>query len=77
MKGLVINMNGVWIATMESESYTWTGVGLTKDEAIEAIVKEWNEGSGNEYREEMALEELNNYYGINYEFIEFGKCNWR
>ena len=70
-------MNGVWVAMMESESYTWTAVGLTKDEAIEAIVKEWNEGFGNERREDMTLDELNNWYGIGCEFIEFGKCNWR
>ena len=70
-------MNGVWVATMESESYTWTAVGLTEDEAKGAIAKEWNEGIGNERRDEMTLEELDNYYGIDYEFIEFGKCNWR
>ena len=70
-------MNGVWIATMESEHYTWTAIGLTADEAKGSIAKEWNEGRGNERREEMTLEELDNYYGISYEFIEFGKCNWR
>ena len=70
-------MNGVWIAIMESEHYTWTAIGLTADEAKGSIAKEWNEGRGNERREEMTLEELDNYYGISYEFIEFGKCNWR
>lgn len=70
-------MNGVYVATMESESYTWTGVGLTADEAIKAIVKEWNMGVGSNYREGMTLDELNNCYGINYEFIGFGQCNWR
>ena len=70
-------MNGVWIATMESEHYTWTAIGLTADEAKGAIAKEWNEGTGSYRREEMTLEELDNYYGISYEFIEFGKCNWR
>ena len=70
-------MNGVWVATMESESYTWTAAGLTKDEAIKAIVKEWNLGLGYEHRKGMTLDELNNWYGINCEFIEFGKCNWR
>lgn len=69
-------MNGVWIAIMESEHYTWTAIGLNKDEAIETIVKEWNEGSGSEYREKTTLEDLNDYYGINCEFIEFGKCRW-
>ena len=67
-------MNGVYIATMESENYTWTGVGLTADEAIQAIVKEWNMGVGSNYREGMTREELNDYYGINYEFIKLGKC---
>lgn len=73
----VNNMNGVYVATMESENYTWTAVGLTKDEAIETITKEWNEGLSNEYRDKMTSKELDNYYGISYEFIEFGKCNWR
>lgn len=70
-------MNGVWIATMDSERYSWRAIGLTKDEAKGAIVKEWNEGVGNEYREQVTLEELEEYYGINCEFVEFGQCNWR
>ena len=69
-------MNGVWVATMDSEHYTWTAVGLTADGARGSIAKEWNEGRGNERREKMTLEELDNYYGVNYQFIEFGKCNW-
>ena len=70
-------MNGVYIAIMYSENYTWTGVGKTKDEAIMAIVKEWNGGSGSQSREQMTLNELNDWYGIGCEFIEFGKCLWR
>ena len=70
-------MNGVWVAIMESESYTWTAVGLTEDEAINTIVREWNEGVGNERRETMTRDELDSWYGIGREFIEFGKCHWR
>lgn len=69
-------MNGVWIATMESEHYTWTAIGLNEDEAREVIAKEWNEGSGNGRRDKMTLDELERYYGINCMFIEFGKCIW-
>ena len=77
MKGLVTNMNGVWVATMESESYEWTAVGRTMDEAVNSIVKEWQEGVGWERRVQMTKEELQDYYGINCEFLEFGKCEWR
>ena len=70
-------MNGVWVAIMESESHTWTAVGLTEDEAIDTIVREWNEGFSNERRETMTRDELDNWYGIGREFIEFGKCHWR
>ena len=76
MKGLVINMKGVWVATMESEHYAWKAVGLTKEEARDAIAKEWNEGTGNERRDSMTLQELEEYYGIRCEFIGLGKCIW-
>lgn len=70
-------MNGVWVATMESEHYTWMAIGLNEDEARGAIAKEWNEGRGNECRDKMTLEELDEYYEINCEFVKFGQCNWR
>lgn len=76
MKGLVTNMNGVWVAIMETEHYSWKAIGLNKDEAKDTIVKEWNEGRGNERRDQMTREELEEYYGINCKFIEFGKCIW-
>jgi hypothetical protein len=67
---------GVWVATMESESYSWLAVGETKEKAIEAIVNEWQHGVGYEYRDNMTREELESYYGIYCRFIEFGKCEW-
>lgn len=70
-------MNGIWVATMESENYTWRAIGLNENEARGTIAKEWNEGIGNERRDKMTLDELDRYYGINCEFLEFGKCNWR
>ena len=70
-------MNGVYVATMYSENYEWTAVGRTMDEAIDAIVKEWQEGVGWERRDKMTKKELDDYYGIGCEFFEFGKCNWR
>ena len=72
-----MSKNGVWIATMETEHYTWTAIGKTQDEAIEAIVNEWQNGVGCENRVDMTREELEDYYGFNYEFIEFGQCKWR
>lgn len=65
---------GVWVATMSSETYDWTGVGQTEDEAINAIVTEWNKS---EWREEMTREELEEAYCIWCEFIQYGKCEWR
>ena len=76
MKGLVTNMNGVWVAIMETEHYEWMAVGKTKDEAVDTIVKEWQEGRGCERRDEMTKEELQEYYGIRCRFLEFGKCLW-
>lgn len=66
--------NGVWIATMDSERYEWTATGRTKDEAIEAIVVEWN---NSERRPTMTREELDDFYGINCEFLKYGRCEWR
>ena len=65
---------GVWVATMSSETYDWTGVGQTEDEAINAIVTEWNKS---EWREKMTREELEDEYCIWCEFIEYGKCEWQ
>ena len=69
-------MNGVWVATMESEHYEWTAVGKTGEEAINAIVNEWQNGAGHERRDEMTREELEDYYGINCIYYKFGKCQW-
>ena len=68
--------NGVWLATMNSEHYTWTAIGKTEEEAVKTIALEWNFGNGSENREFMSLYELEEYYGINCRFIEFGKCEW-
>lgn len=69
-------MNGVWVARMETEHYTWIAVGNTEDEAINAIVTEWNAGKGSIRREAMSKDELEKYYGINCDYYEFGKCQW-
>ena len=69
-------MKGVWVARMETEHYEWTAVGKTKEEAINAIVNEWQNGTGHERRDTMTREELEEYYGINYDYYEFGKCQW-
>lgn len=69
-------MKGVWVATMETEHYEWVAVGKTKDEAINAIVDAWQNGMGHERRDTMSREDLEEYYGINYCYYEFGKCQW-
>ena len=69
-------MKGVWIATMDSEHYSWKAVGLTEKEAKDAIAKEWNYGVRNEQRDPMTLKELEEYYGIRCEFVGLGKCIW-
>lgn len=69
-------MNGVWVAIMETEHYTWRAVGKTEEEAVQAIVNEWQNGSGCEYRTQLTREELEEYYGINRWFIKFGQCQW-
>lgn len=69
-------MDGVWVASMESENYIWTAVGKTKSEAINSIVTEWNEGIGSSRRETMSKKKLEEYYGISCDFMRFGECRW-
>jgi hypothetical protein len=69
------NPQGAWVATMDSESFEWKAVGRTEDEAINAIVKEWNKDTF--HRTSMTREELEDYYGIECEFMKYGKCEWR
>lgn len=64
---------GVWVATMNSESFEWRAAGRTEDEAINAIVKEWNKGVN---RTKMTREELEDYYCIWCEFIKYGECDY-
>lgn len=66
-------INGVWVATMDSEHYEWRAAGRTEDEAINAIVKEWNKGAN---RTKMTREELEDYYCIWCEFIKYGECDY-
>lgn len=74
LKLIEIEPQGVWVATMSSETYDWTGVGQTEDEAINAIVTEWNKGVN---RTSMTREELEDEYCIWCELIEIGKCEWQ
>ena len=37
-------INGVWVAEMETEHYSWRAVGRTEEEAVLAIVNEWAHG---------------------------------
>jgi hypothetical protein len=59
----------MWLAEMESESFSWKGFGDTEQEAKEAILNAWNNGDGSAFIEEMTLEELEEFYDIDtYEF---------
>ena len=33
----------IWVAEMETERFTWMGIGRTKDEAVAGLRKRWNE----------------------------------
>ena len=68
--------NGVWVAEMDSERFSWMAVGRTKEEAIQSVVREWNHGIGCENRVPMTEEELIDNYGLGAMFYEFGKCEW-
>ena len=68
--------NGVWVVEMDSERFTWKAVGRTQEEAIQAVVQEWNYGAGCQNRKPTTREELIYNYGLCAEFYEFGKCEW-
>ena len=74
LKAIEEKPKGVWIATMDSEHYEWKAVGRTREEAINAIATEWNK---NTRRVTMTRRELEDYYGIDCEFIKYGECEWR
>ena len=69
-------MNGVWVAIMDTEHFNWIAVGRTEEEAVLAIVNEWSHGIGCEHRTQLIREELEEYYGIRRDFIQFGECKW-
>ena len=69
-------INGAWVATMESERFSWMAVGRTEEEAIQAVVREWNYGAGCDHRVPMTEEELVEEYSLYANFLEFGKCEW-
>lgn len=73
LKSIKEKPKGVWVATMSSETYEWRATGRTEDEAINAIVKEWNKGAN---RTKMTREELEDYYCIWCEFIKYGECDY-
>lgn len=68
--------NGVWVANMDTERFSWRAAGRTEQEAMNTVVREWNHGIGHERREPMTEEELMEYYGLYAEFLEFGRCKW-
>lgn len=73
LKAIKEKPKGAWVATMSSETFEWRATGRTEDEAINAIVKEWNKGAN---RTKMTREELEDYYCIWCEFIKYGECDY-
>lgn len=72
--------NSVYVAQMESESFSWLSVGETEEQAKTAILKEWNKRikSNSEYYgilfEKWDMEKLETYYAITVEKIGNGQC---
>lgn len=59
----------MYITLMNSEC-RWIGIGQTKEKALEAIVKKYNNVLG----ESKTIEELANYYGICCLEVNDGDC---
>ncbi len=61
-----------YVATMETESFSWVALGDSMDNAGKALLKKWNEqkAKAKEYGCEMkgfeSWSELNEYYGITF-----------
>lgn len=74
----------MFIATMDTENYSWMALGRTEDEAEEALRRKWNERQytlvehGIIDEEEMSkadsVDELSEWYGIYTEELEPGEC---
>ena len=61
----------VFVATMESESFTFTAVGRTEAQARRAIARKFHELA----TEHMTLKELDEWYGIEIHELAFGECD--
>lgn len=61
----------MYMAMMESESYTWIAFGSTPNRAKKAIKKKWDE---NPYVYPMTLEELDENYSIRVIEVVKNKC---
>lgn len=72
LKAIKEKPKGVWVATMGANHSDYKVVGMTKDEAINALVTKWNNSIE---CITMTREEIEDYYGINCEFIEYGNMN--
>ena len=72
----------MFVAQMNSESYSWIALGETREQAGEAIRKKWNKRQRNIHKNDpdfevtiyKTVEELDNYYGIAYFEMKLGQC---
>lgn len=68
----------VYVAEMESERFTWMGIGRTPEEAVAAIGKRWDrqqrDRGGNLFWDDTDTgESLPEYYGVNVRKMRIGE----
>lgn len=62
---------GAWVATMSTESFTFTAVGRSKAEAERAVAAKFHELA----TEHMSIPQLKEWYGLNARFLAFGAAD--
>jgi len=67
----------MWIATMESENYSWHAYGKTKKLALQKLYDLWNKNADTYGREKMSLADLDDWYGIHTEECIEENSGWR
>ena len=70
----------VYVAQMETESFSWLSVGETEEQAKDAVLKRWNRNvkSQSEYYgtpyKKWDMETLESYYEVTVERVGMGEC---
>ena len=66
-------MGKVYVAMMDSESYSWVAVGETADKAKRAIYKKYKEVADYKFK---SLAEFEEYYGLMAVPLDMGECKF-